>query len=148
MTTIHRSALMPYSTERMYEVVTDIERYPEFLPWCSDARILEQQGNDLKASVYMKKGRLNHSFTTQNRLFPGRGVHMQLVDGPFRKLEGDWTLTPMPEGQGCKIELDLEFEFSSGLMSMLIGPIFTQIANSLVDAFCQRAHRLYREATP
>jgi len=70
---------------------------------------------------------------------------MELVDGPFRKLEGDWLLTPLPENRGCKVELDLDFEFSNKLVSMLIGPVFTQIANSLVDAFCQRAHQLYRE---
>ena len=145
MTAIHRSALMPYSAEQMYDVIIDIERYPDFLPWCAGTEILEHHDDFMRASIHMRKGKLNHSFTTQNRLVPGKQVHMELVDGPFRKLEGDWLLTPLPEDRGCKIELDLEFEFSNRLVGMLIGPVFTQIANSLVDAFCQRAHQLYRE---
>ena len=145
MTTIQRSALMPYSAEQMYDVVIDIERYPDFLPWCAGTEILEQREDFMRASIHMRKGKLNHAFTTKNRLVPGRQVHMELVDGPFRKLEGDWLLTPLPEDRGCKVELDLEFEFSNRLVGMLIGPVFTQIANSLVDAFCQRAHQLYRE---
>ncbi len=146
MTKIQRSALMPYSAGQMYDVIIDIERYPEFLPWCSGTEILEQREDFMRASIHMRKGKLNHSFTTQNRLAPGHQVHMELVDGPFRRLDGDWLLTPLPENRGCKVELDLDFEFSSRLVGMLIGPVFTQIANSLVDAFCQRAHRLYREA--
>ncbi len=145
MTDIHRSALMPYSAEQMYDVVIDIERYPEFLPWCAATEVLEQREDFMRASIHMRKGKLNHAFTTRNRLVPGRQVHMELVDGPFRKLEGDWMLTELPGGQGSKVVLDLEFEFSNRLVGMLIGPVFTQIANSLVEAFCQRAHDLYRD---
>jgi ribosome-associated toxin RatA of RatAB toxin-antitoxin module len=145
MTAIHRSALMPYSAGQMYDVVIDIERYPDFLPWCAATEILEHRDDFMRASIHMRKGKLNHAFTTRNRLVPGRQVHMELEDGPFRKLEGDWLLTSLPGDKGCKVALDLEFEFSNRLVGMLIGPVFTQIANSLVDAFCQRAHQMYRE---
>jgi ribosome-associated toxin RatA of RatAB toxin-antitoxin module len=98
----------------------------------------------MKATVLMKKGKLNHSFTTQNDLLDGEKIHMNLVNGPFRVLQGDWIFSNLSE-QGSKIELNLEFEFSNRLVGLLIGPVFTQIANTLVDAFCQRAHQLYRK---
>lgn len=91
----------------------------------------------------MKKGKLNHSFTTQNSLMPGQRIAVDLVDGPFKRLTGDWRFSDLSEN-GSKIELNLEFEFSSSIVGFLIGPVFTQIANTLVDAFCQRAHQLYR----
>ena len=98
---------------------------------------------DSVAAILHKKGRLNHSFSTSNTFIPGEHIHIELLDGPFKKLIGDWHFVDL-SGQGCKIELKLEFEFSSTILSKLVGPIFTQIANSLVDAFCQRAHQLYR----
>ena len=144
MPTVFRQALMPYSARQMYDIVNDVEHYPAFLPWCAKGELLQQQGEHmLEARILMQKGRLNHSFSTRNRMQPGEWIHIELIDGPFRKLEGDWAFTPLAD-DGCKIELKLEFEFSSRLVSALIGPVFTQIANSLVDAFCQRAHQLYR----
>ena len=142
MPAIHRSALMPYSASQMFSIVNDVEAYPEFLPWCARSRILHATENMMEASILMKKGKLNHSFSTRNVFSEDQSIHIELVDGPFKKLTGDWLFTPISE-QGCKIELNLEFEFSNRLVSVLIGPVFTQIANSLVDAFCQRAHQLY-----
>ncbi len=143
MTSIYRHALMPYSANQMYDIVNDVEAYPQFLPWCANSEILSQSDTTMEASITMKKGRLNHSFTTRNRLQPGKSIDINLVNGPFKVLQGNWGFTDLSE-QGSKIELKLDFEFSNRIVSTLIGPLFTQIANSLVDAFCQRAHQLYR----
>ncbi len=143
MASINRHALMPYSARQMYDIVNDVERYPQFLPWCASSKVLSHSEHVMDASILMKKGKLNHSFSTHNTLIPGEKIHMELVDGPFKKLSGDWLFTPLSE-TASKIELQLEFEFSNRIVSLLIGPVFTQIANSLVDAFCQRAHQLYR----
>ena len=144
MPRINRSALMPYSAKQMYDIVNGVDQYPEFLPWCASSQIIEHNSASMKASVLMKKGKLNHSFTTQNDLSDGEKIRMNLVNGPFKILQGDWVFTSLSE-QGSKIELNLEFEFSNRLVGLLIGPVFTQIANTLVDAFCQRAHQLYRK---
>jgi ribosome-associated toxin RatA of RatAB toxin-antitoxin module len=144
MPRINRSALMPYSAKQMYDIVNSVDCYQEFLPWCANSQILEQTERSMKASVLMKKGKLNHSFTTQNELVDGQRIRMELVNGPFKVLQGDWIFSDLSE-QGSKIELNLEFEFSNRLVGLLIGPVFTQIANTLVDAFCQRAHELYRK---
>jgi len=143
MTTINRNALMPYSAQQMYDIVNDVEQYPQFLPWCASSQVLSLTETSMEASILMKKGKLNHSFSTRNTLLPGEKIHMELLDGPFKSLSGDWIFTPLSDN-ASKIELKLEFEFSSRIISLLIGPVFTQIANSLVDAFCQRAHQLYR----
>jgi len=144
MPMINRTALMPYSASQMFHIVNDVESYPLFLPWCASSRILHKKEDSMQASILMKKGKLNHSFTTRNNFIEDQIIHIDLVDGPFKKLTGHWQFTQVSD-QGSKIELNLEFEFSNRLVSLLIGPVFTQIANSLVDAFCQRAHQLYRK---
>jgi ribosome-associated toxin RatA of RatAB toxin-antitoxin module len=96
----------------------------------------------MDASILMQMGRLNHSFTTRNTLIKDSLIHIQLLNGPFKRLTGDWKFTPLQD-EGCKIELTLDFEYSNRIIAMLIGPMFNKIANSLVDAFCQRAHHVY-----
>lgn len=143
MPSIYRHALMPYSAAQMYQVVNAVDEYASFLPWCANSEILSQTESSMDASIMMKKGKLNHRFSTRNNLVKDRLIHISLLDGPFKSLTGDWTFTPLAD-DNCKIELKLEFEFSSKIITLLIGPVFTQIANSLVDAFCNRAHELYR----
>lgn len=142
MTSINRSALMPYSASQMYDVVNAVDLYPEYLPWCLSSEIKHQTETSMEASIQMKRGKLNHRFTTSNELVAGQKIHMQLVNGPFKTLSGDWIFTPLSV-QASKIELTLDFEFSSVVIDKLIGPVFKQIANSLVDAFCHRARQLY-----
>ena len=144
MANINRSALMPYSPAQMYDIVNSVELYSDFLPWCASSKVLNQTETSMEASILMKKGKLNHSFSTRNTLTANEVIHIQLIDGPFKSLSGDWLFTPLSE-QASKIELHLSFEFSNRFISLLIGPIFTQIADSLLDAFCERAHHLYRE---
>ena len=144
MAKINRSALMPFTNHQMYDIVNAVEDYPNFLPWCASSKVLGQSETEMEASILMKKGALNHSFSTRNTLTVNEVIHMQLIDGPFKTLSGDWLFTPLSE-QASKIELHLNFEFSNRIVGMLIGPVFTQIADSLVDAFCQRAHQVYKK---
>ncbi|TDJ30013.1 MAG: type II toxin-antitoxin system RatA family toxin [Gammaproteobacteria bacterium] len=141
MTDINRSALMPYSASFMYQIVNNVEAYPDFLPWCGDVKVHHQDRTSMEASILMKKGKLNHWFKTRNLMRPDQSIEMTLLDGPFKKLHGYWHFTPIAES-GSKIELALNFEMGKSLALIFIGPIFTQIANSMVDSFCRRAEAL------
>ena len=127
----------------MYEVVNNVAEYPEFLPWCADARILSHNETLMEAAILMKKGGVNHWFSTRNSLLKDKKIGIRLLDGPFKRLEGSWEFIELDD-QACKIILKLEFEFSHGLGNSLIAPVFTRIANTMVDSFCARAHEVYR----
>lgn len=141
METVSRSALMPYSADVMFRIVRDVDRYPEFLPWCGGSRIHRQNEREMEASVEISMAGLKRSFTTLNRMQPGRSIDMELIDGPFEVLQGQWRFTPIAD-QGCRIELDLKFKLKAGLVSKLIAPAFSKIANTMVDSFCARAREL------
>jgi len=141
-TQIHRSALVPYSPAEMFALVSDVDAYPEFLPWCSGARVLERKGDEVRACVEISKGAVHKSFTTLNREQKDKMIEMRLLEGPFRHLEGFWRFDPLGDA-ACKVSLDLEFDFSSRMLGMMVGPVFNQIANTLVDAFHQRAVQVY-----
>ncbi len=141
MARIQRSATVPYSPEQMFALVNDIESYPQFLPWCRSARVLGRGDDWIRARLEMAKGALHRSFTTRNTLEHPHRIRIRLEDGPFRKLEGDWHFDPA--GDGCRVSLDLEFEFAGRMLSAVAGPVFSQIAASLVDAFRRRAEQLY-----
>lgn len=143
MPTIYRQALMPYSCRQMFNVVNDVDNYSTFLPWCASSGIISQTDSSMDASILMQMGRLNHSFTTRNTLVEDSLIHIELLNGPFKRLIGDWKFVPLQD-EACKVELTLDFEYSNKIIAMLIGPVFNKIANSLVDAFCQRAHQVYR----
>ena len=139
---VDRSALLPYTSAEMFELVSDISAYPEFLPWCNGAQILSQQGEELNARIGFSVSGVNKSFTTRNRLRPGKEIAMQLVEGPFSELQGRWRFDALGDA-GCKISLLLEYEFSSKMVSLVVGPVFNKIANTLVDAFQKRAVEVY-----
>lgn len=139
---ISRSALVPYTPEQMYSLVDAINDYPNFLPWCRSAIEHARDEDQVKASIEIAKGAVNKSFTTLNRLQNNKTIEMQLVDGPFRHLHGFWRFEAL-EGNACKVMLDLDFEFSNKLVSLAIGPIFNQVANTLVDSFVTRARQVY-----
>jgi ribosome-associated toxin RatA of RatAB toxin-antitoxin module len=144
MKTVHKSVLIWYSAEEMFKLVTEVEHYPEFLPWCDRAAVLERDESGMKAQVGIAFGGIHQTFTTRNEHVPGREVHMRLVDGPFSRLDGDWKFTPLGEGQrACKVELQLCYGFDNIALSTLIGPVFDKIAGSLVDAFVKRAEAVY-----
>jgi ribosome-associated toxin RatA of RatAB toxin-antitoxin module len=138
MREVKRSALIAEAPARMYRLINDIERYPEFVPYCTAARIESRKGNEVVATLSIKRGPLRAEFTTRNLLEPDRRVLMQFVSGPFRVLEGLWTLTPLGE-LGCRVEFEMRFEFANRLTSALFEPLFEDTAGSLVDAFVKRA---------
>lgn len=142
MARIQRSATVPHTPEQMFALVNDIEAYPQFLPWCRSARVLGEGDDWVRARLEMAKGALHRSFTTRNTLERPQRIRIELEDGPFRKLEGDWHFDPAGNG-GCQVSLDLEFEFAGRMLSAVAGPVFSQIASSLVDAFRRRAVDLY-----
>ncbi len=142
MKKVLKHALVPFSASQMYSLVNDIESYADFLPWCDKSIILEQTEQEIKASLNIAYGSLNKSFTTLNKLTPETKIEMQLVEGPFKRLQGEWLFTQLGN-DGCKVSLALEFEFKSKLLSMTMGPVFSQIANTLVDSFSERAQKVY-----
>lgn len=139
---VNRSALLNYSARQMYDLVVDIERYPEFLNWCANTRIVERGDQQVVAAIEIRFKGLHRSFTTRNTMEPGSAVRIELVDGPFRTLNGIWRFIELDE-MASKIELDLEFDFSSALVARLVGPVFSQIANRQLDAFQRRAGQVY-----
>jgi ribosome-associated toxin RatA of RatAB toxin-antitoxin module len=144
---VHRSALVPYSPAQIYALVSDFERYPEFLPWCSGARLLTRAENELTAQLDLSRSGIHSSFTTRNTLVPDERIDMQLLDGPFRTLQGRWDFRPIAQ-RGCKVELLIRFEMQSGPLGFLLGPVFERSCSSLMDAFLQRARDIYGSVTP
>jgi len=138
MREVKRSALIAESPSRMYELINDIERYPEFVPWCTAARVESRKEGEVVATLTIKRGPLRAEFTTRNLLEPGKRVLMQFVSGPFSVLEGLWTLTPLGD-LGCRVELEMRFEFANRVAGTLFEPLFENTAASLVDAFVKRA---------
>jgi ribosome-associated toxin RatA of RatAB toxin-antitoxin module len=148
MREIHRSALVPYPAEDMFELVNDVESYPKFLPWCRDSAVRELGEDEREASLEISRAGLHRRFTTHNRLEPVQAIRMDLVNGPFRVLEGSWSFRPLRDGDcgqaGSKVSLDLRFEFASRLLEAVFAPVFAEVMNSLVDAFVTRARELHR----
>ena len=126
----------------MYDLVNDVAKYPEFLPWCSSAEILESTEVLMRARLGVAKGGLSQHFVTRNTLVPGQSIEMNLEEGPFTKLHGVWVFKPLGE-KACKISLDMTFDYAGAIVKATLGPLFNQAANTLVDAFCQRAKHLY-----
>ncbi len=126
----------------MFELVNNINDYPQFLNWCEDVSILNQSDDQITASVQINKGGLKQTFSTENTLRPFRLIEMQLLDGPFEQLSGEWRFEPLGEN-AAKVFLNLEFKFESKLLDMSLSPIFTKIANSQLDAFVARAKKIY-----
>ncbi|MEE9320556.1 MAG: type II toxin-antitoxin system RatA family toxin [Granulosicoccus sp.] len=139
MPVINRSALVSHSALEMYLLVCDIDSYPEFLPWCDKAIVSEQSERHQVATVYLDRRLQQSKFTTNNRLEAGRAIHMTLADGPFRHLEGSWTFTPISVA-ACRVELEIDFEFKSRVLAMLMGAAFSRVCDTLVLAFIQRAN--------
>lgn len=142
MKKIAKSALVFHSAQQMFDLVDDVARYPEFLPWCANATVLEQTDSVMVAELSLAKGKLRHSFTTRNQRVTGQSIVLGLVEGPFKHFKGSWTFEPKGD-DACQVSLDLEFDMGSKLTAMALGPVFTQVANTMVEAFCDRADEVY-----
>ncbi|MEM8684803.1 MAG: type II toxin-antitoxin system RatA family toxin [Pseudomonadota bacterium] len=142
MRTISRHSLVRFSSDEMFRLVDDIERYPEFLPWCSGASVHSRDDTTVEASIEMSRVGLKQSFRTRNTNVPGESIRLTLVDGPFQQLEGEWRFDTLGDA-GSKVSLDLSFEFDSRITDRLLGPFFEEICNSMVNAFTKRAEQVY-----
>lgn len=156
MKTVKKTVLVPWSEQQMFDLVADVGCYAQFLPWCRSARVLEVMPDGMVAEVGIALKGFEQSFTTRNThtldaASGQRHIEMRLVHGPFSRLHGRWSFTPIvpPPGasadapQGSRVELALEYGFNSFALSMLVGPVFDRIANTMVDAFVQRAAQVH-----
>ncbi|HEX4618642.1 MAG TPA: type II toxin-antitoxin system RatA family toxin [Steroidobacteraceae bacterium] len=137
MREVKRAALVNQSPAKLFALINDIESYPQFLPWCTHARVESRTPQEIVATIGVRQGALQGEFTTRNTLEADRSVHMRLVSGPFKTLEGKWLLTPVEDG--CRVELAMRFAFRNSLTGLLLEPKFAATVGSLVDAFVARA---------
>lgn len=142
MPTIHRSALVAFSAQSMFDLVNDVESYAEFLPGCSESKIVNRTDKVMQAALLVSKAGIKQWFTTENVLLPAKQIQMKLVEGPFKQLQGSWTFSPLNES-ACKIELNLQFEFKSKMVELAFGKVFNGLAANMVNAFTQRAKVVY-----
>tara|TARA_B110000027_G_scaffold75583_1_gene80528 strand:- start:284 stop:715 length:432 start_codon:yes stop_codon:yes gene_type:complete len=139
---ISKSAIVPYTPQQMFELVNNIDDYSQFLNWCDSSSILNQSDDQITASVEINKGGIKQTFSTLNTLTPYQSIAMELVDGPFDELSGEWRFEPLGEN-AAKIHLDLQFKFKSMLIDLALSPVFKNIANSQLDSFVARAKYIY-----
>ncbi len=141
MTIVKKFRVVSFSCEQMFNLVNDVESYAEFVPYFSESVVHHRDEDEVQATLIIAAAGMSKSFTTRNRLQTNKMIEIRLVDGPFSHLEGFWRFDEVPEG--CHISFDLEFDFAGRMLSMLLGPIFEQITDKMVDAFCDRAKILY-----
>lgn len=151
MKQVKKSVLLWYTPHEIYQLVTDIEAYPRFLPWCERVEVLSREGERMIARLHLAYSGIRHAFTTTNVQVPDESVHIGLVDGPFSLLDGLWRFValPLPTADGrpiesaCKIEFEMRYAFSNALLEGAISPVFDRIANTFVDSFVRRAEQVY-----
>ena len=140
MITIKKHALVFHSKEKMFSLVDRVEDYPNFLPWCGKTKVIERTEKLTKATILINYHNVKQSFTTENvKIFPTK-MHINLIDGPFKKLKGEWNFIEI-EKDTCKIELELQYEFSNYFLDKLISPVFNMIANTFIDNFIAKANK-------
>ena len=139
---VSKSALLPYSAQQLFDLINDIESYPSFLDGCVAAEILHSEDNLVEARLSLSKKGVNQEFVTRNRLVAPESISMELIEGPLESLNGEWTITPLAE-QGCKLNLELDFEMKKGFIMQMIARFFGEISNRLVDAVSEEAARRY-----
>lgn len=142
MTDIQQSALLPYSAQAMFDLINDIESYPQFMEGCLNAEVLQRSEDEVIARLDLGKAGLQYSFTTRNTLNPPLSMQMALQEGPFKSFSAHWTFTPLKE-DACKASLDMHFEFKSGLLDVVLKNLFEASSRKLVTAVCKRADELY-----
>ena len=138
MKRVSRSAIVECDAGNFYALVEAIESYPDFLPWCGAAEVLERRPGWTVARLTLAVAGVRQSFTTENSNDPGRSIDMRLVEGPFKSFAAAWRFTPLKAG-ACKVEYTMEYEFSSRVVAAVLEPVFKRIADSIVEAFTQRA---------
>jgi ribosome-associated toxin RatA of RatAB toxin-antitoxin module len=140
--TVNRTALVPFDADAMFALVSDVEAYPEFLPWCPATTVKSCGDQELEATLALGFGALNSKFTTRNQFVRPEWMSMRLMNGPFRSLDGRWSFEQLGD-DGCEVTLHIEFEFANALNDKLFGAAFETICKELMDAFIKRAYALY-----
>jgi ribosome-associated toxin RatA of RatAB toxin-antitoxin module len=152
MKRVQKSILLWYSPREMYDLVVAVDRYPQFLPWCERAEVLEETADTVTARLHLAYAGVRHAFTTRNTHVAARSVVVQLVDGPFSMLDGIWQFHPIGragataadgEESACRIEFELDYAFANRPLESVLSPVFDKVANTLVDRFVQRAESVY-----
>ncbi|MCB6182126.1 type II toxin-antitoxin system RatA family toxin [Leeia sp. TBRC 13508] len=143
MIKVEQSVLVEHTAEQMYRLVEQIEEYPNFLPWCSGSSVTSRSNEETVGTLHMNYHGVKSHFTTQNKKIPFQKIDMALLDGQFKTLSGSWFFTPLGE-DACKVELKLQYQFSSTILEKLIGPVFNRISHNLVEAFVERADSIYK----
>ena len=138
---VRRSVLVPYAAESMFDLIERAESYPEFLPWCVGATILERSDDWVAARLDFSYLKLRFGFQTRNPKRRPEWLQVRLVEGPFRHFEGDWRVTPLGD-IGCKVEFDLSYEIAAGLLDQVALPAVEFVSRSMIDAFVRRAERI------
>ena len=142
MPKINKSLLLGYSAQQMFDLIADVERYPEFIPWCSGATLMSKTDRELVAELSLSKGGIKQKFATRNQMDAPRRMSIKLENGPFKYLNGVWRFEPMGDS-ACQVSLEMDFEIAGRLLSMAFSPVFQQATNMLVDAFEKRAKQVY-----
>ncbi len=148
---VKKSVLLWYAPHEIYQLVIDVERYPEFLPWCERVEVLSRDAQGPTARLHLAYSGIRHAFTTKNVQVADESVHISLVDGPFSLLDGKWRFVALPlpaapasaGNAACKIEFELRYEFSNANLEAAISPVFDRIANTFVDSFVRRAEQVH-----
>ncbi|MBU0593121.1 MAG: type II toxin-antitoxin system RatA family toxin [Pseudomonadota bacterium] len=142
MALVEKSVLVLHSAQQMFDLVDGVELYPQFLPWCGGTDVKWRDEASTVATVMIDFHRIKQSFTTENTKQIPSLIEMKLQDGPFRHLDGSWRFIALNEN-ACKVEFRLHYEFSSKLLESLVGPVFNHITSNFVDAFVERAEKVY-----
>ena len=142
MAEVNQSVLVEFTPDQMFSLVDAVEQYPEFLPWCGGTTLIHRDPRTTRAKIFINYHGIRQSFTTENTKRAPAEMLLRLVEGPFRSLEGNWRFTDLA-GRGCKIDMNLRYEFAGRALDRLIGPVFHRIASTLVEAFVKRAGQVY-----
>lgn len=145
MAQVQKSVLLTFSAQQMFDLVDKVEDYPKFLPWCNRTELKHRDEARTEATLFIDFKAVKSQFTTRNSKRAGESMHIVLVDGPFKRLDGHWLFRALDE-HACKVEFQLNYEFSSRLFEKVIGPVFAHIANTFVEAFVKRAREVYGAA--
>ena len=143
MNVVNKSAVVNYSARQMYDLVNDIENYPDFLPMCYDIEIFEHTETQAKASLKIKSGFIKMDFSTRNEMVRDQSINLNLMSGPFKSLTGNWKFVPQDENS-CEVSLDMAFAFENKFVEMALGPVFRGLADKMLGAFCKRADEVYK----
>tara|TARA_B100001115_G_C15592093_1_gene283236 strand:+ start:70 stop:516 length:447 start_codon:yes stop_codon:yes gene_type:complete len=142
MTSFRKTVLVQHTAQAMFELVDDIENYPEFLPWCGKSEVLHRDSGKVDATLEINFYGVKQAFTTRNDISQGPTImKIGLLKGPFKHLSGQWSFKPLGE-EACKVEFSINYAFSSLVLTNLLGPVFEKITGTLVQAFVERANTI------